>query len=54
MLSMADGGELQRVFELCCPDNEGFILTNSLINNLSELLNDHDLDTIKRVLDPKR
>nr|XP_039269351.1 rab11 family-interacting protein 4B-like [Styela clava] len=51
---MADGGELQKVFELCGPDEEGYILTDFLADKLAEQLDNQDLDTIKGVLDPKR
>lgn len=51
---MAGGNNLNDMFELCSPDRDGYILTDSLVGKLAEQLDGNDLMTLKTVLDPKR
>lgn len=51
---MAGGNDLNDMFELCSPDQDGYILTDSLVGRLAEQLDGNDLLTLKTVLDPKR
>jgi len=45
---------LRDVFDLCSPDNDGFIVTDFLANKLAHQFNDKTLDRIQEVLDPER
>lgn len=50
---MAGGNDLNDMFELCSPDQDGYILTESLVGKLAEQLDGNDVMTLKTALDPK-
>ena len=49
-----DALQLKRVFELCNPDKEGFILTKYLADKLAQQFSDQDLATVQEALDPDK
>ena len=49
-----DKTQLKDIFNLCGPDQEGYILTAYLSEKLDQQFNDQDLNALQDVLDPGR